>query len=219
MITPTPLIKHLGLADYLPVWQAMQAHNRARTAETADEFWIVEHPPTFTLGLAGKPEHLINPGDIPVIPIDRGGQVTYHGPGQLVVYPLLDLRRLTAAGRIAGVKALVHQLEQAIINLLQDYRIEGHRRPGMPGVYTADGAKIAAIGLRVARHACYHGLSLNVDMDLTPFNRINPCGYPGLAVTQMRDLTDALPTIDTIPQLGGQLLAHLLPLLYGVHHG
>ncbi len=175
-------IKHLGLADYEPTWRAMQAHNRARTAESGDELWIVQHPPIFTLGLAGKPEHVLNPGDIPVIKIDRGGQVTYHGPGQLVVYLLLGMKQ-----RSFGVKELVRRIEQSLIDLLAQYGIDGARKPGMPGVYVND-AKIAAIGLRVSNHATFHGLSLNVEMDLQPFSRINPCGYEGLAVTQLRDL-------------------------------
>jgi lipoyl(octanoyl) transferase len=187
-------IKHFGLAAYEPTWRAMQTHNRARTPETEDEIWIVEHPPVFTLGLAGKLEHLLAPGDIPVIKIDRGGQVTYHGPGQLVVYLLLDLKRLGF-----GVKELVRRIEQSLIDLLAQYNIESQRRASMPGAYTCNGAKIAAIGLRVANHATFHGLSLNVDMDLEPFARINPCGYEGLAVTQMREfgVTDTMNSIAT----------------------
>jgi lipoyl(octanoyl) transferase len=188
------LVKHLGFADYEPTWRAMQTHNRARAPETQDEIWIVEHPPVFTLGLAGKSEHVLAPGDIPVIKIDRGGQVTYHGPGQLVVYLLLDIKRLGF-----GVKELVRRIEQSLIDLLAQYSIESDRRAGMPGVYTHNRAKIAAIGLRVANHATFHGLSLNVDMDLEPFARINPCGYEGLAVTQMREfgVTDTMSTIAT----------------------
>jgi lipoyl(octanoyl) transferase len=194
----------LGLVEYEPTWRAMQAHNRERTSETANEIWIVEHPPVFTLGLAGKPEHVLAAGNIPVIKIDRGGQVTYHGPGQLVVYLLLDLKRIGF-----GVKELVRRIEQSIIDLLAQYDIESHRRAGMPGVYVRSEAKIAAIGLRVARHATFHGLSLNVDMQLEPFARINPCGYEGLAVTQMRDLgvTDTMNNIATklVAQLEKQL--------------
>lgn len=197
------LVKHLGLVAYEPTWRAMQTHNRARAPETQDEIWIVEHPPVFTLGLAGKPEHVLAPGDIPVIKIDRGGQVTYHGPGQLVVYLLLDIKRLGF-----GVKELVRRIEQSLIDLLAQYEIESFRKAGMPGVYVslkASDAKIAAIGLRVANHATYHGLSLNVDMDLEPFSRINPCGYEGLAVTQMHDLR-VTDKIDTISE---KLVAHL----------
>jgi lipoyl(octanoyl) transferase len=197
-------IKKLGLVDYEPTWRAMQAQNRERTAETSNEIWLVEHPPVFTLGLAGKPEHVLAAGNIPVVKIDRGGQVTYHGPGQIVIYLLLDLKRIGF-----GVKELVRRIEQSVIDLLAQYNIESHRRAGMPGVYVSNEAKIAAIGLRVARHATFHGLSLNVDMDLAPFTRINPCGYEGLAVTQMRDLgvTDTMNNIATklVAQLEKQL--------------
>lgn len=181
------LIRRLGRTEYTPAWRAMQAFTAARGADTADELWLVEHSPVFTLGQAGKREHLLDPGAIPVIPVDRGGQVTYHGPGQVVVYALLDLRR-----RGYGVKTLVQRLEQTVIDLLADHAVTAVRSPGAPGVYV-DGAKIAALGLRIRNQCSYHGLSLNVDMDLAPFGRINPCGYPGLAVTQTRDLGIALP--------------------------
>lgn len=202
-----PIIKKLGKAAFEPTWRTMQAANRARDAATPDEFWLLEHPPVFTLGLAGKPEHVLNPGGIPVVKIDRGGQVTYHGPGQLVIYLLLDVKRLGY-----GVKELVRRIEQSLIALLAEYGIDAVRRTGMPGVYVEPGlAKIAAIGLRVARHATYHGLSLNIDMDLEPFSRINPCGYEGLAVTQMRDqgVTDRMDAI------GDKLVAQLRRNLYG----
>lgn len=176
------LTRDLGRADYEPVWRAMQAFTKARDDATADELWFVEHPPVFTLGLAAKPEHVLDAGAIPVVRIDRGGQVTWHGPGQLVAYALLDLKR---AGY--GVKELVRRLEQSVIDLLAGYRVEGARQAGMPGVYVG-GAKIAAIGLRVSRGCTYHGISLNVDADLAPFSRINPCGYPGLAATRLADL-------------------------------
>ncbi len=176
------ICRHLGRCDYPPVFAAMQAFTAARDADTPDELWRVEHPPVFTLGLAGKPEHLLAPGDIPVIQADRGGQVTYHGPGQVVIYCLLDVRRLGLS-----VRALVTALEEAVIELLAAYRIAAHARPAAPGVYVDD-AKIAALGLRIRQGRCYHGLSLNVAMDLEPFTRINPCGYPGLRVTQLRDL-------------------------------
>ncbi len=197
------IIKKLGLASYAETLLAMQAHNRARTVDTADEIWLLEHPPVFTLGLAGKPEHVLDAGEIPVIKVERGGQVTYHGPGQLIAYLLLDVRRL----RI-GVKELVRRIEQSLIDLLAQYEIESYRKTGMPGVYVnVDGvdAKIAAIGLRVARHATYHGLSLNVNMNLEPFSRINPCGYEGLAVTQMHDLG----VTDKIGAIGEKLIAQL----------
>ena len=204
----------------------MQVANKLRTSETPDEIWLLEHSPVFTLGLAGKPEHLLAPGDIPVIKIDRGGQVTYHGPGQLVMYLLLDLRRLQI-----GVKELVKRLEQSMIDLLAEYRIESHRKNGMPGVYVktpaahcgeescAEDAKIAAIGLRVANHATFHGLSLNIDMDLEPFSRINPCGYAGLPVTQMKDCAVDFGNRDKIDVVGDKLVAHLSRQLYGTHNG
>jgi lipoyl(octanoyl) transferase len=173
------IARTLGLVAYEPTWRAMQAFNRARDADTPDQLWLLEHPPVFTLGLAGRPAHVLAPGDIPVIATDRGGQVTYHGPGQAVAYVLLDLRR-----RGLGVKALVRALEEAAIQCLAGYGITGERREGMPGVYVR-GAKIAAIGLRVARGCSYHGLALNGDLDLEPFARIDPCGYPGLASTSL----------------------------------
>jgi lipoyl(octanoyl) transferase len=174
-------VRNLGLVAYQPTWRAMQAFNAARTADTEDQLWLVEHPAVFTLGLAGRREHVLAPGDIPVVATDRGGQVTYHGPGQAVAYVLLDLRRLGI-----GVKELVRRLEQAAIDLLAAYGIEGERRAGMPGVYV-EGAKVAAIGLRIARGCSYHGLAINVDTDLEPFSRIDACGYPGLASTRMAD--------------------------------
>lgn len=166
----------------------MQAFTEQRTADTVDEFWLTQHPPVFTLGLNGKAEHLLAPGDIPVVQCDRGGQVTYHGPGQIVLYLLLDLRR-----RNLGVKSLVHKMEQAIIDVLAQYGIDAQRKTGAPGIYV-EGAKIAALGLRVRKGCSYHGLSLNVDMELEPFSRINPCGYAGLPTVQMRDL---IPAPDT----------------------
>jgi lipoyl(octanoyl) transferase len=170
-----------GRLDYVEAWHAMQAFNRARQAHSADEIWMVEHPPVYTLGLAGRPEHVRAPGDIPVVKTDRGGQVTYHGPGQAVAYVMLDLRR-----RGYGAKELVRRLEASVLALLEGYGIAGHRRDGMPGVYVAD-AKIAAIGLRISRGCSYHGLAVNVDVDLEPFGRIDPCGYPGLATTRLAD--------------------------------
>jgi len=177
-----PVIRRLGHRDYLPTWQAMQEFTDRRDAATPDELWLVEHPPVFTQGLNGRPEHLLDPGTIPVVPVDRGGQVTYHGPGQLVAYPLLDLRR-----RQLGVRDLVERLEFAVIDLLAGYGIEAAGRRDAPGVYV-DGCKIASLGLRIRRGCSYHGLSLNVDMDLAPFSRINPCGYPDLEVTRCADL-------------------------------
>ena len=175
-------IRRLGLVAYEPTWRAMQAFNAARDPGTQDQLWLVEHPPVFTLGLAGRREHVLDAGNIPVVATDRGGQVTYHGPGQAVAYPLVDLRRLGI-----GVKEMVRRIEQAVIDLLSGYGIEGRRRAGMPGVYVGE-AKIAAIGLRIARGCSYHGVALNVDVDLAPFSRIDPCGYPGLAATRLVDL-------------------------------
>ena len=175
-------IRALGRADYEPTWRAMQDFTRARDEATPDEIWFVEHPSVFTLGLAAKPEHVLDAGPIPVVRIDRGGQVTWHGPGQLVAYPLLDLRRARF-----GVKELVRRLEQSVIDLLSGYGVTAGRQAGMPGVYVA-GAKIAAVGLRVSRGCTYHGIALNVDADLSAFARINPCGYPGLAAARLADL-------------------------------
>lgn len=179
------IVRHLHLQDYAQTWQAMTEFTNQRTLETPDELWLVQHPPVFTQGQAGKPEHLLVPGDIPVVQTDRGGQVTYHGPGQLVAYPLLDLRRLKL-----GVRDLVTLIEQTLVSVLAHYGIDAYAKPDAPGVYV-DGAKIASLGLRVRRGCSFHGLALNVGMDLAPFLRINPCGYAGLAMTQMRDLTAA----------------------------
>jgi lipoyl(octanoyl) transferase len=176
------LVRRFGRQPYEPVWRAMQAFTDTRGADTPDELWLLEHDPVFTLGQAGRMEHVLAPGAIPVVPVDRGGQVTYHGPGQLVAYPLFDLRRMKV-----GVRELVHRIEQAVIDTLAEWNIGAERRAGAPGVYVA-GAKIAALGLRVRRGCAFHGLAFNVDMDLEPFRRINPCGYEGLAITQVLDL-------------------------------
>jgi lipoyl(octanoyl) transferase len=217
----------LGLVEYLPAWRAMQDFTAARGPETADELWVVEHPPVYTLGLAGKPEHLLRATDIPVVKIDRGGQITYHGPGQLVTYLLLDLKR-----RNIGVKELVRRMEQAVIDLLADYNVAAERRDKAPGVYVPQGdsdplrakarvesyvgyAKIAALGLRIRNGCCYHGLSLNVDMDLSPFAAINPCGYEGLAVTQ----TKAQGIADGLETISKKLARHLAARLEGLNYG
>ena len=171
-----------GLQPYAPVWHAMQAFTDARGPETPDELWVLEHERVFTLGQAGKWEHVLMPGDIPVVAVDRGGQVTYHGPGQIVAYPLIDLRRLKI-----GVRELVNRIEQAIIDTLDTWNIVALRRDGAPGVYVG-AAKVAALGLRIRRGCSFHGVAFNVAMDLEPFQRINPCGYQGLAVTQVIDL-------------------------------
>ncbi|MCW8882964.1 MAG: lipoyl(octanoyl) transferase LipB [Sedimenticola sp.] len=198
-----PLVKNLGTQDYQPVWRAMQEFTNKRDESTRDEIWLVEHLPVFTLGQAGKPEHLLNPGDIPIVQTDRGGQVTYHGPGQLVAYLMLNLRR-----HKLGVRQLVTLIEQSIVDLLQDYDIDSAARPDAPGVYVAQ-KKIAALGLRV-RHGCsFHGLSLNVDMDLEPFSRINPCGYPEMEVTQMRELAEEI----TLATVADGLIRHIFSRL------
>lgn len=181
-VTPPALVRDLGRRAYEPVWRAMQRFTDARDAGTADELWVVEHDPVFTLGQAGREEHVLAPGDIPVLHVDRGGQVTYHGPGQLVVYPLLDLRRLGL-----GVREYVERLEQAVIDTLAEWNIGAARREGAPGVYVG-GAKVASLGIRVRRGCTFHGLAFNVAMDLEPFGRINPCGYQGLQVTSVLDL-------------------------------
>jgi len=175
-------IRHLGLTDYESAWHDMQAFTDNRDANTPDELWFLEHPPVFTLGRNGKQQYLHNTGNIPVINTDRGGQVTYHGPGQLIAYTLLNIKR-----RQLGVQSLVRILEQAVMDLLTDYSLSAQRREKAPGVYVDD-RKLAALGLRVRRGCAFHGLSLNVDMDLSPFTMIDPCGYSGLEVTQLRDL-------------------------------
>ena len=199
-----PVVRKQGMADYEPAWRAMQAFTAQRNASTIDEIWLLQHPPVYTLGLAGKAEHLLRADTgIPVVKIDRGGQITYHGPGQLVVYLLLDMKR-----RNLGVRPLVRKMEAAVIDLLAGYGISARYRADAPGVYVAD-AKIAALGLRIRHGCCYHGLALNIDMDLTPFQSINPCGYPGLAVTQLRDFGVAA----TVENVSEKLTQHLLHAL------
>ncbi len=190
------LVKYLGRKDYRAVWSAMQEFTDGRDKTTNDEIWLVEHPPVFTQGLAGKAEHLLAPGDIPVVQVDRGGQVTYHGPGQIVAYPLIDLRR-----HGIGVKSLVHGIEQAVIDVLAHYDVNAERKANAPGVYV-QGDKIAALGLKIRKGCCYHGLAFNIDMDLSPYARINPCGFSGLNVIQLCDLN---PNCD-IPTVQQQLI-------------
>jgi len=202
-----PVVKRLGHVDYEPTFQAMQEFTATRTAETPDELWIVEHPPVYTLGQAGKPEHILEDVGIPIVKIDRGGQVTYHGPGQVVIYLLLDLQRLKIK-----VRELVTAIEQAVIDFLAAQGVTAERREGAPGVYVGE-AKIAALGLKIKNGCSYHGLSLNVDMDLYPFTAINPCGYAGLKVTQTRDLGVPL----TAHEAGEQLSQHLLQQLDQQH--
>jgi lipoyl(octanoyl) transferase len=187
------------MLDYHSTWQSMKQFTEQRNAYTPDEIWLLQHPPTYTQGQAGKPEHLINPRQIPVVQIDRGGQVTYHGPGQIVAYLLLDLRRWKI-----NVRELVRLIEHAVINLLAAYNITASGRIDAPGVYVGE-AKIAALGLKIKHGCCYHGLAFNVDMDLTPYDFINPCGYAGLPVTQARDLGIHA----TLEQLQGELAHHL----------
>jgi lipoyl(octanoyl) transferase len=199
MSPPEIVLRELGQVEYQPTLQAMQDFTDSRSPDTPDELWLLQHPRVFTQGQAGKAEHLLHPGDIPVIQVDRGGQVTYHGPGQWVLYLMVDLRR-----RHDGVRDLVDLIERSIVMLLAEYGIEAKPRPEAPGVYV-DGAKIASLGLRVRRGCSYHGLALNVDMDLEPFQRINPCGYAGLQVTSMARLLPA-QTLD-IEAIGRRLLA------------
>ena len=209
---PALHIRRLGQVPYEPTWQAMREQTLARAgdagANIADELWLVEHPPVFTQGQAGKPEHVLRDIGIPVVPIDRGGQITYHGPGQVVVYLLLDLQR-----RHLKVRELVKLIEQAVIDLLAEHQVTAARRDGAPGVYVGD-AKVAALGLRVRNGCCYHGVSLNVDMDLSPFAAINPCGYEGLAVTQLRDLG-----VNLTPLAAGEALLTQLQKQLETSHG
>ena len=197
------MLKRLGRVDYTPTWRAMQEFASERSAATSDELWLCEHPPVFTLGLAGKPEHLLRDIGIPVVKIDRGGQITYHGPGQIVCYLLLDLKR-----RGLTIKTLVNRMEQAVIDLLDGYGVSAERQPGAPGVYVG-GAKIAALGLKVRNGCTYHGLALNVAMDLSPFAAINPCGYAGMAVTQLTELTPDAVTEEVATELVRHLTRQL----------
>ncbi|WP_313289835.1 lipoyl(octanoyl) transferase LipB [Stutzerimonas nitrititolerans] len=196
-------VRELGLVEYLPTWQAMQHFTNNRGPQTADEVWLLQHLPVFTQGQAGKAEHLLLPGDIPVVQADRGGQVTYHGPGQLVGYLLLDVRRLGF-----GVRELVNRIERSLIDLLAGYGVEAAAKPDAPGVYV-DGAKIASLGLRIRNGRSFHGLALNVDMDLEPFQRINPCGYAGLKMTQLRDLVGPVDFAEVMGRLRGELVQQL----------
>jgi lipoyl(octanoyl) transferase len=203
-VSDAPLIRHLGLAPYEPTWRAMQRFTDGRDGSTPDEIWFVEHPPVFTLGLNASREHVLDPRDIPVVQIDRGGQVTYHGPGQLVVYPLIDLRR-----HPLGVRELVMALENAIIACVAEFRVTATGSRANPGVYV-DGAKLASVGLRIRRGASYHGLALNVSLDLKPFERINVCGHPGLAVTRLADHVARLAGPGAVDRVATALTPHLL---------
>jgi lipoyl(octanoyl) transferase len=200
-------VRRLGRVEYEPTWRAMQEFTASRTPETPDELWIVEHPPVFTLGQAGKPEHVLEDVGIPIVKIDRGGQVTYHGPGQVVIYLLLDLARLKIK-----VRELVTAIEQGVIDFLAAHGVQAERRAGAPGVYVGE-AKVAALGLKIRNSCSYHGLSLNVDMDLSPFAAINPCGYAGLKVTQTKNLNIPL----SAHEAGERLSQHLLQQLDKQH--
>ncbi|HBM07206.1 lipoyl(octanoyl) transferase LipB [Pseudomonas sp. Choline-3u-10] len=197
-------VRELGLVDYPVAWQAMQRFTNERQPDTVDEIWLLQHPRVFTQGQAGKAEHLLLPGDIPVIQADRGGQVTYHGPGQLVCYLMLDVRRLGF-----GVRELVSRIEQSLIDLLASYDVQALAKPDAPGVYV-QGAKIASLGLRIRNGRSFHGLALNVDMDLEPFGRINPCGYAGMAMTQLADLVEGpIAFAEVGARLRDELVKHL----------
>ena len=197
-------IRHLGLTDYASSWHAMRTFTESRTRDTDDEIWLTEHHPVFTLGQAGRTEHILDAGDIPLIRTDRGGQVTYHGPGQLLAYLLIDLSR-----HRFGVRELVHRMEQAIVDTLTEYALHAERKSGAPGVYLHE-AKIASLGLRI-RHGCsYHGLALNIDMDLSPFSRINPCGYHELRMTQLHDYRPDATIADVSSRLCQRLMQQLV---------
>lgn len=202
---PPHIVRDLGLVEYEPTWRAMQRLTEERGPETPDEIWLLEHPPVFTLGMNASRDHVLAPGDIPVVQIDRGGQVTYHGPGQLVVYPLVDLRR---AG--LGVRDIVTALERSVIDYAAALGIEAECRRNAPGVYVS-GRKLASVGIRVRRGASYHGIALNVGMDLEPFHRINPCGYAGLEMTRLADLSG----VDSVSAAAEALKPYLLSRLYG----
>jgi lipoyl(octanoyl) transferase len=195
-------IRRLGVMPYEPVWQAMQAFTDSRTEDTADELWLVQHPPVFTQGQAGRAEHLLDTGEIPVVQVDRGGQVTYHGPGQIVAYTLIDIKR-----KELGVRALVKAIEAGIIDVLKSYGVNAQRLAGAPGIYV-DGVKIASLGLRIRKGRSFHGLALNVDMDLEPFQRINPCGYEGMQVTSLASFCKV-----AIEQVEDRLISSLVEVL------
>jgi lipoyl(octanoyl) transferase len=196
-------IRYLGRQDYVPLWHAMQRFTDARTETTTDEIWFTEHPPVFTMGLNASDEHLLAPGDIPVVQIDRGGQVTFHGPGQLMIYPLLDLRRSAM-----GVRTLVTALEQSVVDLAADFGIQAASRADAPGVYVA-GDKLASVGLRIRRGCSFHGMALNVAIDLEPFSRINPCGYAELEMTDLHRLGIDLQLEESAEKLLPHFLRHL----------
>lgn len=212
MSATAPIVRKLGRCGYTPIWEAMQAFVTDRGPQRSEEIWLLEHDPVFTLGQNGAPEHILAAGDIPVVKVDRGGQVTYHGPGQLVIYPLLHLPR-----RKLGVRCLVRALERSVIDLLAGYGCAAIARRDAPGVYV-DGAKVASIGLRIRKDWCFHGMAINVAMDMEPFARINPCGFEGMAMTQLRELGGATTVTACLDDLLPHLLRHLgyneSPLIY-----
>ncbi|MCP4598468.1 lipoyl(octanoyl) transferase LipB [Neptuniibacter sp.] len=195
MITDQLIVRDLGLQPYEPIWQKMQQFTNERDETAVDEIWLLQHEPVFTQGQAGKEEHVLNTGDIPIVQVDRGGQVTYHGPGQLIVYLLLNLKRLKV-----GVRELVSIMEDSVVETVQSYGVDAYAKPDAPGVYV-DESKIASLGLRVRRGCSFHGLALNLDMDLEPFLRINPCGYAGMAMTQLAMLSDNLDQAEATERL------------------
>ncbi|WP_211828948.1 lipoyl(octanoyl) transferase LipB [Kistimonas asteriae] len=197
------IIRQLGIQPYEPVWKAMAAYTDGRDRQCSDEIWLLEHQPVFTQGQAGKAEHVLNPGDIPIVQVDRGGQVTYHGPGQLVAYLLLDIRRLGL-----GARALVTHIENAIVATLKEYGVAAAAKPDAPGVYV-DNAKIASLGLRIRRGCSFHGLALNINGDLSPFLRINPCGYAGLAMTRLADYDNSADCTSAAERLTHHLVQGL----------
>ncbi|ABV38095.1 lipoate-protein ligase B [Shewanella sediminis HAW-EB3] len=204
-------VRYLGKQDYESVWHAMQDYTDNRDASSPDQLWIVEHPPVFTQGQAGKSEHILNPGDIPVIQVDRGGQVTYHGPGQLVAYPLINIKRLKI-----GVRQLVTDIENSIVQMLEGYQVKAYAKADAPGVYV-DERKVASLGLRIRKGCSFHGLALNVDMDMSPFQRINPCGYAGLEMVQCKQLGGP----QTVEEAGERLVktfSHNLGYQNLIHH-
>jgi lipoyl(octanoyl) transferase len=209
IIRTTCVVKDFGTRQYQEVWQQMSDFTNNRTVGSVDEVWVVEHPPVFTLGQASKAEHLLNVGDIPVVQTDRGGQVTYHGPGQIVIYPLLDLRQ-----KNLGVKSLVHRIEESVIDSLSHFGLDTVRKEGAPGIYDRSSlAKIAALGLRIRQMKSFHGFSVNVAMDLSPFTKINPCGYAGMPIVDMQSLFGRTISTQEYSQIRSQLLLSLCDLL------
>lgn len=204
---PSILLRPLRLMDYQPCWSAMREFTNTRTADAQDQLWLVEHHPVFTQGQAGKAEHLLAPSDIPVVQSDRGGQVTYHGPGQLLAYPLIDLKRLNF-----GVRELVSRIEQSVVDLLADYDVQGAARPDAPGVYVED-QKIASLGLRVRKGCSYHGVAINIATDLRPFDQINPCGYAGLKMVNLADILGIRLSPETVAQRYASILAKRLGMI------